>query len=163
MAFWLDGWCGDNAGEVTGREPNTLLVALTTEAGEYPPGLFLHSDALGFTSYYECSVDCLTANARDAVATSISFLGGNLVAIQLAELELGGGKEPWAKGIHLFGVSLNNKGNQSATFATAFISGEVASVKPSRTALWALSRSRTTGLQVAGPDLRSSSGIGEAE
>jgi hypothetical protein len=152
MAFWLEGWSGDNAGEVIGREANSLLVAFTTEGGEYPPGLFLQSDALGFTSYYECFVECLTPNARSAIATDISIAGGGLVTIRLAELDLGASKEPWAKGIHLFGVSLYDKGNESTTFATALITGEVPSFKPKRSGLWMFSRSRAAGLRDAGAE-----------
>jgi hypothetical protein len=33
---WLNGWAGDNAGSVVGRQPNTALVAVSFTSGDYP-------------------------------------------------------------------------------------------------------------------------------
>jgi hypothetical protein len=41
VGFSLEGWTGDNADEVVGRKPNTLLVALTSDGDvgvDWPSG-----------------------------------------------------------------------------------------------------------------------------
>ena len=122
MAFWLDRWAGDHAGNVVGREPNTLLVAVTTDAPMLPAGLFQKGDLDGIPWYWNCWVECLTPNARDAIATKITSTG-NVFAIEVREIDWGEGKDPWAPGVHLFSVDLlADEGNRSATIATAVIS-----------------------------------------
>jgi hypothetical protein len=121
VGFWLDGWAGDNAGKVVGREPNTLLVAVTTTDYTLPPGgLFKKGYLDGVPYYYECWVDCLTPNARPAIATNVAFLG-TVYAIEVMEMDWGDGKDPWAPGVHLFSVGLGEEGTESATLATAVI------------------------------------------
>ena len=73
MALLLNGWAGDNAGGVFGRKPNTLIVAITlTNHTRYLNGLY-EAFPIGRTVavYPACGVDCLTPNAREALATSI--------------------------------------------------------------------------------------------
>jgi hypothetical protein len=124
MPFWLESWAGDNAGEVVGREPNMLLISITTEGLGYPLGLFQNSKIGGFRVYPNCYVDCLTPNAGSAAAIDVESRAGNVFAIGLAQLGFGD-PEPWDPGVHLFAVSLGREGNESSTIATAVITDEV--------------------------------------
>jgi hypothetical protein len=135
VAFELDGWAGDHAGSVVGREPNTLLTALTTsDPSSAPVGLSQKADLDGTPWYVYCWVECLTPNARHAIATEITRLGeANVFEIEVTEVDWGDGKDAWAAGVHLFGVSLAEGHNRCATIATAVITDTVRRLDPRAT------------------------------
>ena len=130
MGFSLEGWTGDNAGEIVGRKPNTLLITLTTDGSyfvDWPEGLYQKGEALGGVPwYYNIGVACLTPGARSAIAAHVEFIkDADAYAIEVAEIEWGGEEElkPWEPGVHLFAVEMwAFQGPASATtLATAVI------------------------------------------
>jgi hypothetical protein len=129
MPFWLEGWTGDNAGDIVGREPNTLLLTLTDDGQDFPDGLWEKGEALeGMPWYWMIGVTCLTPGARSAIATDIKYFphaGVSAFAIEVAEIAWGGEEDlhPWEPGVHLFAVDMvAYQGLSSATtLATAVI------------------------------------------
>ncbi len=124
MPFWLESWAGDNAGKVVGREPNRLLISITTEGIGYPLELFQKQTIGKFTVYPNCDVVCLTPNAGRTAAIDVELRVGNVLAIGLAQLARGD-PEPWDPGVHLFVVTFASAGNMSSTIATAVITEKV--------------------------------------
>lgn len=148
MSFWLESWAGDNAGDVIGREPNTLLISMTTEGTGYPPGLFQSTEIGGLRVFPNCSVDSLTPGAGSVAAINVESRTGNVFAIGLAQIGFGK-SEPWAPGVHLFGVTLLGGGAESSTIATAVIDHDVPQIDfsdfmPSGSELWGLFRASRT-------------------
>jgi hypothetical protein len=153
VALWLTGWTGDNAGNVVGREPNTLIVTLTISApGLLPRAInFTYEMDGGVIIYPFVVVDCLMPNARPAVATKIANRGSGF-AIEVMEVDLGRswggfGDEPWGAGVHLFSVMVEDGDNHAATIATAVIDDNVPRLDRARLELmgplmWAALRER---------------------
>jgi hypothetical protein len=147
MAYWLSGWAGDHAGNVIGREPNRLLITVTVDDGSLlPAGLFQKGDLDGTPWYWKCWVECLTPNARDAIATHVDFVG-DAFSITVAEWDWGQGKDPWAPGVHLFSVRMADQWGDSGTFATAVIADGLTRFDPKRVqalgpAIWQTFRDR---------------------
>jgi len=56
MGVWLQGWAGDNAGPLVGRDPNRLLVAVTISDGQYPMALYEHGDLGGHPWFFDLYV-----------------------------------------------------------------------------------------------------------
>jgi len=95
VPFWLEGFTGDNAGDIVGRRPNTLLVTYTSDGEEFPDGFWEKGEALeGMPWYWMIGVACLTPGARSAIAIhveKVDYLDG--YAIEVAEIEWGGEKD----------------------------------------------------------------------
>ena len=126
MGIWLDGWAGDHAGKIHGRQPNRLLVALTHTDGTFPIGLIQKIDDHGLPDYPGVYVACLTPGARDATATAVDNVSGYVWSIEVAEVDYGTGKTPWQTDTHLFTVMLLAPGgHQTATITTALINDGV--------------------------------------
>jgi hypothetical protein len=149
VGLWINGWAGDNAGNIVGRQPNTLLIAATTTAptrrrprGLSPRGTKDLGDGV-FVNFW-CHVECLTPNSWYAYATKVTRPHYYVCEIELMEVAasdpLGGGGEPWGPGVHLFSVSVEdedergvvNFDNVSTTIATAVIDDKVARLDRSR-------------------------------
>jgi hypothetical protein len=82
----MHAWAGDNAGDVVGREPNQLLIALT----DMPlySWLFSTTDYDGVPMYAYVRVTCLTPGARRAFATQVRNVGANSVlSIEPAQID----------------------------------------------------------------------------
>ena len=162
MTLLLNGWAGDNAGNVIGREPNTLLVALTaSDPTEIPPrGLTERGGDLpgGVHVYPYCQVACLTPNSRFAFVTNITPRGTFLYAIELMEVDLsymGLPRDPWRPGVHLFSVELQDEANPfnlSTTIATAVIDDKVPRLEDMEPKyLEAVTRAAFPGRRLGGP------------
>ena len=122
MGIWLEGWAGDHAGRVQGRQANRLLVALTHTDGTFPSGIFQKGDLDGIPWYFDMYVTCLTPGTREAIATAVDDVGDYVWSIEVAEVDWGTGKHQWDPGIHLLSVMLlAGGGHQSGTIATAVI------------------------------------------
>ncbi len=131
MGIWINGWQGDHAGKVIGRQPNRLLISLTHTDGSFPTGLLEKGELDGIPWYFGVNVTCLTPGARGAVATVVEKVGDYVWSIELAEVDWGDGKAPWAEGVQLFSVMLlANGGHQSGTIATAEIDATVKRIAP---------------------------------
>jgi hypothetical protein len=121
VGFSLDGWAGDHAGAVIGRQPNRLLLTVSQTGGTSPPGLFQSADFQGVRWFYNLFVSCLTPNSRNAFAVGVTSIANNTWSILLAEVDFLGGRDPWEPGIQLFSVMLGQGGDQSTTLLTALI------------------------------------------
>jgi hypothetical protein len=131
MGMWLASWQGDHAGSVIGRQPNRILISLTHTDGTFPPGLFKQGELGGLPWYYEVNVTCLTPGTREAIATAVVDVGDYVWSVEVAEVDWGSGKLPWAAGVHLFSVMLlAGGGHQSGTIGTAIIDDEVKRIQP---------------------------------
>ena len=141
MGIWLNGWAGDHAGKVQGRQSNRLLVSLTHTDGTFPPGLFKKGDLDGTPWFFDIFVTCLTPGAREAIAIAVDDVGDYVWSIEVAEVDWGNGKSSWGPGVHLFSVMLlAGGGHQSGTMTTAIIDGGLRRIDRSqgdmRTPLW---------------------------
>lgn len=126
--IWLQGWTGDQAGNVEGRQPNRLLIALSLSDGTFPTGWYLQGQLDGITDYPYIAVACLAPGSRYAMATAVDQAGyqGLVYSIKLAEVDFGAGDTPWVTGVNLFSVTLAmDGGNQASTIATALIDDNV--------------------------------------
>jgi hypothetical protein len=126
MAIWIDGWKGDHAGKVVGRQTNRLLLSLTHSDASFPAGLFQKGDLGGVPWYFNLYVSCLTPGARKAIATSVDQAGDYVWSIEVAEVDWGDQKTSWTLGIHLFSAMLLAPvGHQSGTILTGIIDKDV--------------------------------------
>jgi hypothetical protein len=138
MALWLDGWAGDHAGNVVGRNPNTLLVAASFERETGPPAnIDMTQEWGGITIHPAFFVDCLSPNAAPAYVTKIRYIAGQ----PTYEAELAMIEDPawthWAPGVHLFTVQLHDREyNWAHTFATAVINDDVSRLTFHREETW---------------------------
>jgi hypothetical protein len=113
---------------VAGRQPNTLLVALTQTGGTFDVGpLTQWAQQQGqlpvFPYWY---LKCLTPGARAASATAVQHVDHRVFSIEVAEIDSGTGKEPWAPGVHLFSVYvIPGGGDLPSTIASAVIDEDV--------------------------------------
>lgn len=131
MGIWLNGWDGDHAGKVVGRQTNRILVSLTHTDATFPTGLFKTAQLGGLTVYPDVNVICLTPTSREAMATSVEQVGGYVWSIEAVEVDWGTGKKPWKLGVNLFSVMLlASVGHQSGTIATVVIDKHVKKIKP---------------------------------
>src|SRR5205814_7556635 len=102
---WLNGWAGDNAGSVVGRQPNTALVAVSCTSGDYPQ-VFDTWDLDGTTWYPYISAECLTPGVMPAIVTNIEkSVDLFMWSLQVTPSNYGGGTPSnvaWKPGVHLF-------------------------------------------------------------
>lgn len=123
MAFWINGWSGDGAGTVVGREPYRALFSLTHSEGDFPIGIHQSGDLDGITWYYNFSTTCLTPGAMPAIVTNVIDVGDYVWSAEVTPHDWGGTDAAnWAPGVHLFSLMLfGPDGNQSGTIATVIV------------------------------------------
>lgn len=125
MTFSLEGWAGDNAGLVTGREANRLFLSVSHTDATVPAGLF-QGQLFGGVPYYPfIYVTCLTPGARHAIAITSQIVDSNVWYIEVAEVDFLMGRDPWATGVHLFALRLGSGAESQCTFLTAVIDDNV--------------------------------------
>jgi hypothetical protein len=139
MGIWIEGFTGDAAGKVVGREPNTLLVTVSRDVANGladPLSTVKIGDVEVFQSFH---LTCLTAGSLDAWVTRVRVFGTyrSVYELRVAQVDLGLGEGvdrevafvPWEPGVHLFSViifALNEPmGRYLSTFATAVINKKV--------------------------------------
>lgn len=133
MGIWLNGWAGDHAGQVEGREPYRALVALTHTNGQFPSGLFQFGDLEGKSWYYNIYATCLTPGSKSAIVTKVDDVGDYVWSLEMTPWEWGNDQlAPWQAGVHLFSIMmLADGGSQSGTIATVVVPSRRADiVKP---------------------------------
>jgi hypothetical protein len=138
MGIWLHGWDGDAAGKLVGRQPNTLIVALTTTDGDYAVGFASYDkvEAYGTSWYKEIDITCLTPGTHDGVVIGADVLDAAGAAYSLAIAEMDWGPQmgaQWEEGVHLFSVRMQGNNmpmNRSGTLATAVIDASVTRITP---------------------------------
>ncbi len=123
MAFWINGWNGDAAGTVMGREPYRALISLTHSEGDFPIGIHQSGDLDGVTWYYNFSATCLTPGSMSAIVTKVEDVGDYVWSVEVTPHDFGGDSGAnWAPGVHLFSLMLfGPDGNQSGTIATVIV------------------------------------------
>jgi hypothetical protein len=130
MGIWLEGWAGDHAGQVDGRQPNRLLVAVTQTDLDFIDGFFDHEDEIfgGVPWYLNIHVSCLTPSSRFAIAVGIHDIGERLYSIEVAEVDFGNATDsPWKSGVHLFSLHLysHNYWGDASTITTVIVDDKV--------------------------------------
>jgi hypothetical protein len=111
MTIEINAWAGDNAGNVSRREPNRLLV---TFAGEltyaHSSKFFSRSDLDGVPIFWNLRIACMTPGARSAFATDVKHPSGGAQAqafsIEVAQVDWGWG-DPWQPGVHIFEIAVS--------------------------------------------------------
>lgn len=123
MAFWINGWNGDAAGTVMGREPYRALISLTHSEGDFPIGIHQSGDLDGITWYYNFSATCLTPGSMPAIVTKVVDVGDYVWSVEVTPHDWGDKDATnWAPGVHLFSLMLYGPdGNQSGTIATVIV------------------------------------------
>lgn len=121
MGYWLTGWTGDNAGEVIGREPNTLLVAESASDAQWSSAFMYPVQVQGRKEYPYLYVDCLTPGSRRVrvwEAKRISSSWNALAwSLELVEVDMGDDKAPWEPGVHVFSLGVSSSVNFKPGFA----------------------------------------------
>jgi|SRR4051812_6603165 hypothetical protein len=130
MGLSLCGWAGDHVVGLQGRRSQRLLLTLAQRDGGVPSGL-VHTLSNGILYYPDLSVRCLTPGARDAIALAVEQLDAFVWSIEIAEVDFGDGRSPWAPGVHLFCIMLQPDGSseESRTFATAVVDASLQRVE----------------------------------
>lgn len=123
MAIWLNGWTGDNAGPVVGRQNYTALISLTITDATYPVALFQKGDVDGTSWYFNITAKCLAPNSMYAIVTDVEDLGGYVFSLTVIPWHFG--KTPqgeWQPGVNLFSIMmLGGGGSQSGTIASVLV------------------------------------------
>lgn len=126
MGIWLGGWAGDHSGPIDGRQPNRLLLSLTTTDASSPSGLFHRASLYGHSWYPDLYTRCLTPSTRLAIATAVDSVADYIWSVELAEVDWGDGRGPWKPGVHLFSVMLMAPiGHQFSVILTALVTDKV--------------------------------------
>lgn len=120
----MHGWTEDLSGNLAGRQPNQLLVAIET-AFDIGVTRFLPS---GRKEWPNLNVTCLTPGVVGAVVVGLRAPGLAAFVIDIAQFVYPNDPRPrWKPGVHLFVVQLVPTRVQlkAATLATAFIDANV--------------------------------------
>ena len=123
MAIWLNGWSGDNAGAVQGRQPYRALISLTITDGTWPVALIQSGDLDGTTWFYNIYATCLTPGSMSAIVTHVEDIGDYVYSLRVHPWQFGDEqKAAWEPGVHLFSVMmLGGGGSQSAAIASVVV------------------------------------------
>ena len=124
MSLCLNGWAGDHAGSVVGRQPYTALISITNTTIDFPYLALSTRQDIGRTVWHPgqtflypyIKATCLTPGAVPALVTKVDpiddfYIYSNTNVYSLAVTPWGferdiGKIETWKPGVHLFSIEI---------------------------------------------------------
>lgn len=123
MAIWLNGWTGDNAGPIIGRQNYRALISLTHTDGSWPVALIQKGDLEGTPWYFNITAVNLAPDSMYAIVTDVDDLGGYVYSLTVKPWQFSNTPHgEWQPGVNLFSIMmLGGGGSQSGTIASVIV------------------------------------------
>lgn len=106
MTWWLDGWTGDNAGPVQGREFYRAFVRVVVDGPQQPQQFCKKTTTVGGIKYHsDMWAAFLGGLPVYALVTDVKFLAGWSMSLEVTPVGTGHQKVELTPGVHLVAIS----------------------------------------------------------